>query len=176
MNHINILAWNSRCVSSRTFHSFVRDLVRKYQITIISGDKKNHVIMNLGFNCYFKIYVVGFASGIWFSQDSSYVVISILAIHSQHPNCKVSFKGNDVSFRLTCVYASSWQTFRAIFYNEIIYIANNNSKAQIVSDFNAYLESKKSWVQGQRIIFIWIMLSQKTFMSLSLTMSPNYFE
>ena len=42
---------------------------------------------------------------------------------------KVSFKGNDVSFLLTCVYASSWQTFRAIFYNEIIYIANNNSKA-----------------------------------------------
>jgi len=142
-NYLSIMIWNVQGAGSRSFQYTLKELIHKYDPTIvalveikISGQQAEEVCAKIGFESQFRIEAQGFSGGIWLFWKSQLVQVQIIDSDNQFVSMEVTVN-NLPTWIFTAVYASPHETLRRSFWHQMNVFSEQNSQPWLLAgDFN----------------------------------------
>ena len=145
---MNIIVWNCKGAWKPSFHSYVRDLVRIHNLTIlvvmetkIGGDRAREISDRLPFNGAIHTETIGLAGGLWMFWNSNQVEVTFLASTEQEIYTTIKVKNSDYCWLFTAIYASPRSAERHVLWNNLNKVAYmHNMPWVLAGDFNEPLQ------------------------------------
>jgi len=142
-NNFSIMTWNVQGAGSVRFLNILKELIRKYDPTImvlvetkISGRQAEEVCKKIGFDGQFRVDAQGFSGGIWLFWKAQLVQIQILTSNTQFVSMEVTFN-NLPSWTFTAVYASPQENSRQSLWQQLNEFSLSHSQPWLLAgDFN----------------------------------------
>jgi len=137
------MTWNVQGAGSASFLNTLKELIRKYDPTImalmetkISGRQAEAVCKKIGFDGHFRVDAQGFSGGIWLFWKSQLIQVQILTSDTQFVSMTVTVN-NHPPWIFTAVYASPQEAARHSLWHHMNEFSVNNSQPWLLAgDFN----------------------------------------
>lgn len=139
--------WNCRGAGHRTFPRLVKEVVKKYQITVlglaeprISGDRADQVCTKLGFSYWVRVEATGYAGEIWVLWNKKKVEISYLSSSTQSVHCEILELASKKTSCVTFIYGDTSPAKRNQLWVDLRVLARSMRREWLVlGDFNTYM-------------------------------------
>ncbi|KAL0005366.1 hypothetical protein SO802_012927 [Lithocarpus litseifolius] len=146
---MNVIVWNCRGALRPNFVSYVMDLVREFDPTIlivtetkVGGSRAKEITDRLPFDGAFHADTVGYAGGIWVLWNSDAVEITQLASTEQEIHGLVKVNSSGLSWIISAIYASPRLSERRMLWHNLKLVNDlHNLPWIMLGDFNEVLSS-----------------------------------
>ncbi|XP_075636620.1 uncharacterized protein LOC142608841 [Castanea sativa] len=155
---MNIVVWNCRGARKPNFQSYVQDLVRFHDPTLlvvmetrVGGSRARDITNRLPFNGTIHTEMIGRARDLWLLWNSDRVEVSRLACSEQEIHTAVKVRASSSNWMFSAVYASPRSAERRILWNNLSIVTElHNLSWVIAGDFNEPLSSADKF--GGRVV------------------------
>ena len=146
---MNIICWNCRGALNPRFKPTLNNLISKHNPpmviiteTRIGGNRAKDITDTLPFDGAIHTDTIGYAGGLWLLWKSEEVEVTMLAKTEQEIHVIIKVRSSDLSWVLTCIYASPRLVERKLLWGNLSNVASLHSLPWVMlGDFNEILSS-----------------------------------
>lgn len=146
---MNMVIWNCKGALKPNFQSYVQELVRFHDPTMlvvmktrVGGNRARDITNRLPFDGTIHTETIGRAGRLWLLWNSDRVEVSLLSSSEQEIHTTIKVRASSFNWMFSTIYASPRNAERRILWNNLSNVAElHNMPWVIVGDFNEPLSN-----------------------------------